>query len=184
MLLQGPQTAAMLIKLIVLVAVVALMLGGGLFAWSKFRATAQRADTNGQEAEGDDSGGAEQEAATQTVPLGEFLVNLQSADGTLRYLQTEISLVVIVPADDEKRARVTGHGGHGAGDESGDLELPAASQRYARDVVIEVLSSQQFETLRDRPDRSQLKAKLQQRLDAALTDYQVVDVLFTAFVMQ
>ena len=47
-----------------------------------------------------------------------------------------------------------------------------------------MLSSQQFETLRDRPDRSKLKAELQQRLDAALADYQVIDVLFTAFVMQ
>jgi flagellar basal body-associated protein FliL len=51
-------------------------------------------------------------------------------------------------------------------------------------VAIEVLSSQSFERLRDDPDRTKLKATLQQKLDAALDGYQVRDVLFTAFVMQ
>ena len=73
-------------------------------------------------------------------------------------------------------------GGHGGGD--AQAALPPASQRYARDVAIEVLSSQSFEKLRREPDRSQLKELLRQRIDEALQDYRVMDVLFTAFVMQ
>ena len=47
-----------------------------------------------------------------------------------------------------------------------------------------MLSSQSFDKLRREPDRNQLKALLQRRIDDALEDYRVVDVLFTAFVMQ
>ncbi len=157
-----------LLKLIVLVALVGIVLGGGLFAWSRVRGGDEAAD--GEQAEA-----AEEDVPTQTLELGEFLVNLQSGDDTLRYLQTEVSLVVEAP---EKESG----GGHGGGDAG--AELPPAGHRYARDVAIEVLSSQSFEKLRHDPDRSQLKELLRRRIDDALEDYRVMDVLFTAFVMQ
>ncbi len=168
-------TGGVLVKLIILVALVGMILAGGLVAWKHVRsAGAEPADAEARQAPEADG----KIVPTQTLELGEFLVNLQSDDDTLRYLQTEISLVVEVPEDDP--------GGDGVGHAEMDTpaELPPASHRYARDVAIEVLSSQDFEKLRREPDRAQLKALLQQHIDDALEDYRVVDVLFTAFVMQ
>jgi len=169
-----------LTKLIVLVALVGMVLGGGLFAWSRMRGgAAEAADAGGEAPDSEQAEATEEDVLTQTLELGEFLVNLQSGDGTLRYLQTEVSLVVEAP---EEESAGSHGGGHGGGD--AQAELPPASQRYARDVAIEVLSSQSFEKLRREPDRSQLKELLRQRIDEALQDYRVMDVLFTAFVMQ
>lgn len=163
-----------MLKIIMLIA--ALLVGaGGVMTWNKLGA----ADGGSDERTAEDTPGEAESADTETLSLGEFLVNLQSSDGTLRYLQTQISIVVTAP--DEEEASDHGHGG---GSQDEEAELPPASQRYARDVAIEVLSSQSFEHLRDHADRSKLKATLQQRLDAALATHDVQDVLFTAFVMQ
>ncbi|MFW6155690.1 MAG: flagellar basal body-associated FliL family protein [Armatimonadota bacterium] len=169
-----------MLRVIMLILAGLLLGGGGFFAWSKL--------SGGEEGREERAAGekqAEQETAmtTETLSLGEFLVNLRTSDDSLRYLQTEISIVVAVPADDGDDAG--GHGGHG-GEKVAEEEpqLPPASHRYARDVTIEVLSSQSFENLRDQSDRSMLKATLQQQLDAALASHDVQDVLFTAFVMQ
>jgi len=98
-----------LIKLIILVALVAMVLGGGLFAWSRVRDGAAGAtDAGGEQAEA-----GEEQAPTQTIELGEFLVNLQSGDDTLRYLQAEISLVVAAPEEEPA-------GRHGGGHDEGD----------------------------------------------------------------
>lgn len=168
-----------MLKIVVLIMAVLLLGGGGFFAWSKLRA----ADDGSGEAAAEDNHSAEEVATiTQTLSLGEFLVNLRTSDGALRYLQTEVSIVVRLPADEQSDDG--GHGGHGGGGDEEEPELPPASHRYARDIAIEVLSSQSFERLRDQADRSKLKATLQQRLDSALDSYEVEDVLFTAFVMQ
>lgn len=178
---RSADAGTVLVKLIILVALAGMVLGGGLFAWSRVRgASAEAASAEGEQAEGEDAAQAEEPMPTETFALGDFLVNLQSGDGTLRYLQTELSIVVEAP-EEEKAAGGGGHGG-GAAPEQG--ALPPASERYARDVAIAVLSSQSFEKLRKEPDRTQLKALLRQRIDEALEDYTVVDVLFTAFVMQ
>ncbi len=169
----GPRKGSGLLKIAVLIMGLLVLGAGGFLAWDRLHPTeADTGDENVQEAE-------EDQIQTETVALGEFLVNLRTADGALRYLQTEISLVVVPPEDERA-------GGHEEGHDSGgeELVLPPASQRYARDVAIEVLSSQSFEKLRDSPDRSGLKALLQQKLDAALDTWEVRDVLFTAFVMQ
>jgi flagellar basal body-associated protein FliL len=164
-----------MLKIVVLIMAVVLLAGGGFFAWSKLRA-----EDGGNEAAHEHTDEEEHSAsATRTLSLGEFLVNVRSSDATLRYLQTEISIVVAAPEGEEE----PDDGHHAAGDAE-THELPPASHRYARDVAIEVLSTQSFERLRDQSDRSKLKATLQQKLDAALSDHQVQDVLFTAFVMQ
>lgn len=171
-------SGTVLTKLIILLALTGMILGGGLFAWSRARSTAA-ADATASKP------GAEAEAEpppAQTVELGEFLVNLRSADGALRYLQTEVSLVV-VPEQAGQGAGAGGGGGHG-GAPAGEHELSPSSQRYARDAVVEALSSQSFEKLRAQTDRGELKSVLRQRVDEALEDYRVEDVLFTAFVMQ
>jgi len=167
-----------MLKIILLIVVAMLLGGGGFFAWSRLN-TADDGGADQAEEQASEEGTA---VTTETLSLGEFLVNLRSSDDSLRYLQTEISIVVVVPEED---AAEKGGGEHGDGGKAGeDPQLPPASHRYARDVAIEVLSSQSFEHLRDEPDRSKLKAMLQQKLDAALEGHQVQDVLFTAFVMQ
>ncbi|MGD9498093.1 MAG: flagellar basal body-associated protein FliL [Armatimonadota bacterium] len=172
-------SGGMLIKLIVLVALVGIVMGGGLFAWS--RAHKQQGDAGGGAEGSEGQAHAEPvETPTQTVSLGEFLVNLQSGDGSLRYLQAEVSLVLAAPEGETRGGR----DGHGGSAQAAEVELSPAAHRYARDVTIQVLSSQSFDKLRGTPDRSQLKALLQQRLDEALSDHRVLDVLFTAFVMQ
>jgi len=180
MRLTGPRDGIATVKLIVLIMAALLLSGGGFFAWSKLRGGDEQADGAAAEEEAAE----EQAVTTETLSLGEFLVNLRSADDTLRYLQAEVSIVVLVPkADDVEDESGSGHGGASAS--AGDAnELPPASQRYARDIAIEVLSSESFEHLRDEADRSKLKATLQQKLDVALEAYEVQDVLFTAFVMQ
>jgi len=178
MRLIGPRDGVGLLKIIILVVALLLIGAGGFFAWSKLRAAQGAEEVTAQATE------EEEPPPTETLSLGEFLVNLRTSDDTLRYLQTEISIVVAAPRNDESGEAVGAEGGHeGSGGEEA-AELPAASHRYARDVAIEVLSSQSFEHLRDQADRSKLKALLQQKLDAALDGYDVQDVLFTAFVMQ
>jgi len=177
-----PRSGKLPIKLIIIVLVV---LGGGAFAATRFMGKGEETD---QTAEGTAEGGKEaaqaesQESPAQTATLGEFLVNIRSKDGQLRYLKAEISAVVHETADKDDKGKKKGHG-HDASDES-EAELPPASQRYARDVTIAVLANQQFETLRTAEGKRQLKATLQQKLDAALGGYRVSDILFTAFVMQ
>ena len=168
---QGTST----IILILLIVVVLLLTGGGLLVWKKLGGVEQRALA---------AIPRQQAVATETLSLGEFLVNLRSADSTLRYLQTEVSIVVLAPEGaGEEESDAGGHGeASGAAEET--VELPPSSQRYARDITIEVLSSQSFEHLRDEADRAKLKTTLREKLDAALEDYEVQDVLFTAFVMQ
>ncbi len=163
------------VKLIAVIAIGVLLAGGGLLAWNTLRA---EADEEGEAQSAQEGSSQEETVATETIALGDFLVNLRSSDGALRYLQADVSIVVA--AQDVQNGLVDGDG-----DEDGEeLSLPPASHRYARDLTISVLSSQSFEQLRDQPDRSELKAVLQQELDTALTSYEVLDVLFTAFVMQ
>ncbi len=166
-------------KIIILAVVLLLLGGGGFFALDKL--TSDEDASSGAEAEAAEETSEEKQSklSTETLALGEFLVNIHSNDGKLRYLQTEISVVVTAPEEEEDS-----DGGHGAGEEEEEPSLPPASHRYARDVAIEVLSSQNFERLRGEPDRSKLKATLQQKLDQALKNHEVRDILFTAFVMQ
>ncbi len=176
---RGYRDGSLLTKVALLLVALGVLLGG-VFAWTRLRAADSEADAT-QEARGAKEAAAQ--AATETISLGEFLVNLRSDDDQLHYLQTEVSIVVAAPQR-EQQSGGSNHGGHGGGDQAKESELPPASHRYARDVTIEVLSSQRFAKLRETADRTELKALLQQRLDEALPGYDVRDVLFTAFVMQ
>lgn len=174
-------TGAVLTKLIILVALSGMILGGGLFAWSRARTGPPDRHDDASAAE---APGEADPVPLQTVELGEFLVNLRSADGTLRYLQTEVSLVVIPVNPSETTRASSGHGGGHGEEQRDELELSLTSKRYARDAVVEALSSQSFERLRAQTDHTELKRLLRERVDEALQDYSVQDVLFTAFVMQ
>ncbi len=180
---RNPQSGKLPLKLIIIVVVV---LAGGAFAAVQLRGGSSTEKEQGDEV-GESSKGKEgeqkqePEAPAQTVSLGdEFLVNIRSGDGQLRYLKTDICLVVHEAQAEGGKRKETKHG-H---DEAVEEKLPPAAERYARDVAIAVLSNQQFETLRSAAGQQKLKGILQQKLDAILENYRVSDVLFTSFVMQ
>jgi len=172
---RNPRSGKLRIKLIIILLV---LLGGGAYGGMRFMGMGgeakEQAEETGEEQEQAEE--PESEGPPQTASLGEFLVNIRSGDGQLRYLKAEVSLVVHGQADKGKKK---GHGSEGS-----EVQLPAASHRYARDVTIAVLANQQFETLRAAEGKRKLKAVLQQKLDSVLEDYRVSDILFTAFVMQ
>lgn len=174
----GARRGTSTVILILLIVVVLLLSGGGLLVWKKLGGVEERALAALPGAAG------ERAVTTQTLSLGEFLVNLRSSDSALRYLQTEVSIVVLAPGSAGEEEREAGEDGAASGAAEEAAELPPSSQRYARDVTIEVLSSQSFEHLREQADRAKLKATLREKLDAALEGYEVQEVLFTAFVMQ
>ncbi|MEA3402290.1 MAG: flagellar basal body-associated FliL family protein [Armatimonadota bacterium] len=172
----GVRRGSLLTKLSLLLLAVGTLLAGAAFAWTKFR-------PDGEPPHEEEMQAAELEL--QTFSLGEFLVNLRTDDGTLRYLQTDISVLALPPAHEPQQEGQSAAPGHSsAGEDEPEPRLDPSSHRLARDVAIEVLSSQSFEALRDTTDRAALKRLLAQRLDETLEDYTVEDVLFTAFVMQ
>jgi len=166
------------IKLILLVLVV----GGGAFAAIQVMKKAPAAE---EEASGEKVGSEEEEklGPAETVDLGEFLVNISDSGGGMRYVKTEISLIVqfIEHEEDEDG----GGGGHGSGGSKDDeMQLPSDEHRLAQDAVIAVLASQKFEKLQADDGREQLKSALLTKLDERLEHYKVSEVLFTSFVMQ
>ena len=168
------------IKLILLV----LIVGGGAFAATRMMKKAPAAE---EEAKAGEIGSGAQEdtlGPAETVDLGEFLVNISDSGGGMRYVKTEISLIVqlIEHEDDDENG---GGGGHGSGGGKDDeMQLPSDEHRLAQDAVIAVLASQKFEKLQADDGREQLKSALLAKLDERLEYYKVSEVLLTSFVMQ
>lgn len=117
------------------------------------------------------------EAAQVVVPLGEFLVNLDD-EPQVRYLRAELAVQMARPQE-KKRS-----GGHGHGGGEAKAELPGSDLAVARDRVVTVLSAAGFGELRTVPGRDKLKARLLARLQEALPQHDISEVLVTSFVMQ
>jgi len=165
----------------------ALLAAGGAFAFLHFRgggADAQAAADAGENGEGgtEEQVRAQTFGPEQTLDLGEFLVNVLDRSDVLRYLKAKVSVVVQEIGADPERAE--GESSHGSKAKDEAPQLPPDEHRLARDAVVEVLSSQRFEELRDDQGRQHLRKLLQQRLDQALKTYRVNQVLITDFVMQ
>lgn len=107
------------------------------------------------------------------VPLGDFLVNLNSAGG-VRYLRAEVSVSL-------KGLPVPKKEGEG---KAPAPALPDAALAIAKDRVVSALSAGDFAQLRLPGARDKLKLQVLARLQKALPDYEVTEVLFTSFVMQ
>jgi flagellar basal body-associated protein FliL len=143
----------------------------------------EKADTSGKPEKGEKAEKADKSDTDEpagekaVVSLGEFLVNLDNGGGEARYLRAEVSLRVagLPPA-----AKEGGHGG--AKGEGGPL--PPGDVALARDRVVTVLSAGVFGQLRSTAGRQSLKQKLLGKLQEALPDYDISEVLFTSFVMQ
>jgi len=161
---------------LLIIALVVIVGGGGVVVGSKLAASRRAAHParakrapDGKTA--DKTEGSAEDAAV--VDLGEFLVNLSSAGGD-RYLRAEVSL------------RVSGLSAGKRGGEGGAArrELPADEAAVAKDCVTTVLSSGDFQQLRTTAGRARLKALVVSRLQEALPQLTIHDVLFTSFVMQ
>ena len=140
----------------------------------------EKADSSGKPEQGEKAGkgGADQpDGEKAVVSLGEFLVNLDNGGGEARYLRAEVSVRIAgLPPTPNK----SGHGG--AKGEGGPL--PAGDVAVARDRVVSVLSAGVFSQLRSPAGRQSLKQKLLGKLQQALPNYDISEVLFTSFVMQ
>jgi len=184
MTMNRPSRSGKLPVRFIILAVVDLLLIGGAVATVRaggFKALLSRSDA-----------GAAQPAATQptatqptaiapppteAIELGQFLVNVESAGG-LHYLRADLALEVEVleskagkKAKDEEK-------------EKGGSKLPPAEELRARDVVVQVLSSARFESLRTAEGREKLKARLLEALSTALPQQKLRRILLVSFVMQ
>jgi flagellar FliL protein len=140
---------------IILGAVVVLLAGGGAGAWFF---------THNSHSGGEHDVKAEPPKAPVYLPLDTFTVNLQGGE---QYLQTDITLQV---ADE---AQI----------ESIKLHMPRVRSR-----LLTLLSSKHAENLATADDKKKLAqeilAQMKQPFDPKGKPQQVVDVLFTTFVIQ
>ncbi len=111
---------------------------------------------------------------TVTVLPKEFLVNL--ADG--RYAKVSVGL--LTEADPLAEA---GGGGHGGGSEPPEGYAGLHEEAVVRDLVNDVLSAQDAETLAAASGREKLKKLIRKRLNAR-TDLHVEDVFFPDVTVQ
>ena len=171
---------------------VAVIAGGGGFAATKIiskpPADAEKA-TDGK-TESDEDGGEAQEkklGPAETVDLGEFLVNIADSKGEMRYLKTNMSLIVqLIEYEEDENAGGAEHGGghDSAGGKDDAPQLPPNEHRLAQDAVVSVLASQKFDDLQADDGRAKLKSALLAKLDERLENYKVTEILLTSFVMQ
>jgi flagellar basal body-associated protein FliL len=180
------------IKVIILL-VAAMVIGGGVsfFVFGRSKGD-DKADSKGKHGEKGDkkgkdgkSGGDEEVTPPEFIDMGSFVVNL-GADGDLRYLKASVTLAVRkrpVDEEDEKKKKKGEGEGEGEG-KKGPPTLPPADDGRARDVIVRILSDQQFATIREGPARQKVKDALVVELNKVMAEYEVVEVLFTSFVMQ
>lgn len=102
---------------------------------------------------------------TGIVPLEPFVVNLADA-GLSRFLRVSLSLVV----SDEERAV--------------EIEEHAVEKARIRSAILELLAQQHAETLVTPAGKDELKKAIAERVAHAVHALEVVDVLFSEFVVQ
>ncbi len=162
---------------VVVIIAIAVVAAGGTFAFVKMRSKSEAAETDATGEVTEEAAAEENLGPEETVDLGEFLVNIADDGGAMRYLKTQISLVV------QAREHEEAGGGHGGGGKDGP-QLPPAEHRIARDAVVSALCSQKFETLREDEGWSDLRDLLRSALTERLESFQVTEVLITDLVMQ
>ena len=111
----------------------------------------------------------------QIVNLGEFLVNVASAD-RLRYVKCEIAVQIVGLEEGKKKKK-----GHGEKEEG---PLSEEQMAWVKDAVIRVFADTPFEELKTVKGREKLRARLAAAIEEVLDGPAVRQVLFTSFVMQ
>lgn len=146
-------------RLLIIVGVVLAAAGGGGFWWMKQQQPVAAAEP-GHEA----APAAHAEAPGSLLPLDTFTVNLADP-GASRFLRATIQLVLA---------------GEGA---AAELEHNPLNKTRIRSVVLELLTTQQAQTLVTPEGKTALKAEIAARVSEA-THVEVTDVLFSDFVVQ
>jgi flagellar FliL protein len=169
------------IIIILVVAVVVLAGGGagGWWWWSQRAAAAAAAEEAG-EGHGENPGekGKSKKKAspeeTAAIPLEPFLVNLADRDAS-RFLRVSLQLVI----DNKELAEaLTAKGGHGGED------AHAVVKARLRSSILELLTTKTSEHLVTPEGKAELKTEIAARATEVLEEAEVVDVLFTDFVVQ
>ncbi len=167
---------------------VAVLAAGGTVAATKIMSKPPAAEDEAKNEEAESQEHEEKLGPAETVDLGEFLVNICDGAGEMRYVKTNMSLIVqlIEHEEDEEGGGGGGHGGGhgGGGGKDEEMQLPATEHRLAQDAVVAVLAGQQFDKLKADDGREKLKSALLAKLDERLENYKVSEVLLTSFVMQ
>ncbi len=169
-----------------LVVGVAVLAAVGTFVGTSMMKKAPATEEEAKDGEGgSEEGGSEEKLGpAETVDLGEFLVNISDGAGEMRYVKTNMSLIVQLIESEEEDGGGGGGGHGGGGGKKEEPQLPPAEHRLAQDAVVSVLAGQQFEKLTADNGREKLKSALLAKLDERLESYKVSEVLLTSFVMQ
>jgi flagellar protein FliL len=162
-------------KLLVIGCAVLLLAGGGAGAWWWWasRAAAAGGDQDGEHREPSGKGRKASAHETAAVALDPFLVNLADRDAS-RFLRVTLQLVV----DNPELARAFAGKGHGT---PGPHDLAKVRLRSA---VLELLTTQRADRLVTPEGKEELKRAIADRTSEVLAQAEVVDVLFTDFVVQ
>jgi flagellar protein FliL len=156
------------VKKIVFIAVAVLVFGaGGAGGWWWYSHRAQAAA--GQEGEKNAKKAASGESAA--VMLEPFLVNLADKESS-RFLRVSLQLVI-----DNKKLAVE----LGAKEEGGEHAVLKAKLRSA---ILELLTTKTSDHLVTPEGKTELKKEIAERATHVLGEAEVVDVLFTDFVVQ
>jgi flagellar protein FliL len=163
-------------KLLVIGCAVLLLAGGGAGGWWWWvsRAAAADGDQAGEQREPSGKKGRKVSAhETAAVALDPFLVNLADRDAS-RFLRVTLQLVV----DNPELARALAGKGHTT---PGPHDLEKVRLRSA---VLELLTTQRADRLVTPEGKEELKRAIADRASEVLEQAEVVDVLFTDFVVQ
>jgi flagellar FliL protein len=168
-------------KIIIIIVVSVLVLAGGgaggWWWWSHRAAAAAAAEGEEGDGAGTSAGSPSKKVSpeeTAAIPLEPFLVNLADKDAS-RFLRVSLQLVV---DNKEFGEAMTAKGGHGGAD------AHAVVKAKLRSAVLELLTTQTSEHLVTPEGKAELKKKIAEHASEVLEETEVVDVLFTDFVVQ
>ncbi len=166
-------------KTVVILLLVMLLLGGagGGAWWWATRANAASAGDEGDQHASPDEESPKKKAKKKkrlggaSVPLQPFLVNLADP-GASHFLRCTLALVV---EDEEAAAEL-------AGEEHGKSETIQMSR--LRSAILELLTTQTADVLVTSEGKQKLKEQIVEKANELLPDIEVLDVLFSDFVVQ
>ena len=155
---------------IIIVAVVVLLGGGGGAYWFLGRSTAAAAEetettTTEHKKPEKKKKHAEPEEPPGIVAFDPFIVNLADGGGS-RFLR--LTLKLVVPGEETAK----------------ELEEDDVTRSRVRSAMLELLTQQTAESLITPEGKAELKTQIAEQASHAMHDTEVLDVLFSEFVVQ
>lgn len=161
-------------KIIVIVVAVLLVAGGGAGGWWWWSQRAQAAAANEQDDHSKAAKGKKEHEVSETgaIALEPFLVNLADKEAS-RFLRVSLQLVIDKP---ELAEAMSAKGEAGA--------EHAVTKARLRSSILELLTTKTSDALVTTEGKAALKKEIAARGTEILGQAEVVDVLFTDFVVQ